>query len=243
MQRLPCALMLFAAVVLVPAGSNMGQVAVALDYLAARAQDKQNAAPARRFGIGREASPEEIAGWDIDIRPDGEGLPPGKGTVKDGEALFTQRCAGCHGEFGEGVGRWPALSGGAGTLTGDRPVKTVGLYWPYASTVLDYVRRAQPFGNPQSLTNDELYAVVAFLLFLNDIVDQDFALTKESFRNIRMPNAQGFYDDDRETAEQAFWNPEPCMTNCKADVKITGRARTLDATPPADNRQRGIDQP
>ena len=123
MPRLLCALMLLAAVVLVPAGSNMAQVAVAPDDLAARAQGKQNGAASRRLGIGREAMPEEIAGWDTDIRPDGEGLPTGKGTVKDGEALFTQRCAGCHGEFGEGVGRWPALSGGAGTLTGDRPVK------------------------------------------------------------------------------------------------------------------------
>lgn len=214
----------------------MGQVPIGPDDPTPRAQDRQNAASSRRFDIGREASPEEIAGWDIDIRPDGAGLPAGKGTVKDGEALFTQRCAGCHGEFGEGVGRWPALAGGTGTLTGDRPVKTIGLYWPYASTILDYVRRAQPFGHPQSLSNDELYAVVAFLLFLNDIVDQDFELKKETFRNIRMPNAQGFYDDDRETAEQTFWNPRPCMTDCKADVKITGRARVLDATPQNDDR-------
>jgi cytochrome c len=141
------------------------------------------------------------------------------------------------------VGRWPVLAGGAGTLTGDRPVKTIGLFWPYASTILDYVRRAQPFGNPQSLSNDELYAVIAFLLFLNDIVDQNFELNKETFRTIRMPNAQGFYDDDRETAERAFWNPSPCMTNCKADVKITGRARARDATPADDSRQRGVDQP
>jgi cytochrome c len=227
--------MLLVAVVLVPAGSNMAQVAVAP---AAQAQGKPNVAASRHLGIGREARPEEIAGWDIDIRPDGEGLPRGRGTVKDGEILFSQQCAGCHGEFGEGVGRWPALSGGAGTLTGDRPVKTIGTYWPYVSTILDYVRRAQPFGNAQSLSNDDIYAVVAFILFLNDIVDQDFELTKESFRNIRMPNVQGFHDDDRDTAEKAFWNATPCMTDCKADVKITNRARALDATPAADNRQR-----
>ena len=243
MPKLLYAPMLLAAVILVPAGSNMGQVAVVPDYLTARAQGKQSTASLRHFGIGREARPEEITGWDIDVRPDGAGLPPGKGSVRDGEALFTQYCASCHGEFGEGVGRWPALAGGAGLLTGDRPVKTIGLYWPYASTIIDYVRRAQPFGNPQSLSNDELYAVTAFLLFLNDIIDQDFELSKETFRNIRMPNAQGFHDDDRETAEQAFWDPKPCMTNCKADVKITGRAQALDATPANDDRQRGVDQP
>ncbi len=104
------------------------------------------------LGIGREAKPEEIAGWDIDIRPDGQGLPPGKGTVKQGEALYMQQCAACHGEFGESAGRWPILAGGAGTLASHDPVKSIGSYWPYASTVIDYIRRAMPFGNAQSLT-------------------------------------------------------------------------------------------
>jgi S-disulfanyl-L-cysteine oxidoreductase SoxD len=241
MPKLPCAHMLLAALVVVPAGSSMIQVAVTPDYLAARAQGKQDMAASRRLYIGREAKPEEIAGWDIDIRPDGSGLPTGKGAVKDGEVLFTQRCAGCHGDFGEGVGRWPALAGGAGTLTSDRPVRTIGSYWPYASTILDYVRRAQPFGNAQSLSNDELYAVTAYLLFLNDIVDQNFELTRESFRSVRMPNAQGFHDDDREATERAFWNPTPCMTNCKAGVKIISRARDLDATPAVDSRRNRVD--
>ena len=117
--------------------------------------------PAKRLGIGREATPEEIAGWDIDIRPDGQGLPPGKGTVKQGEAIYMEQCAACHGEFGESAGRWPILTGGAGTLASHDPVKSIGSYWPYASTVMDYIRRAMPFGNAQSLTNDELYAVTA----------------------------------------------------------------------------------
>jgi cytochrome c len=236
-----CCAPLLAAAIFVLAALTMSGVAVAQDSFGSETQPGHNAATPKRLGIGREAKPEEIAGWNIDVRPDGEGLPAGKGTVKDGEVLFTQRCAGCHGEFGEGVGRWPALAGGAGMLTGDRPVKTIGSYWPYASTIFDYVRRAQPFGDAQSLSNDELYAVVAYLLFLNDIVDQDFELTKESFRGIRMPNEQGLHDDDRETAERAFWRPIPCMTNCKADVTITGRARALDATPAADNRQRRVD--
>ena len=118
----------------------------------------------KHLGIGREAKPDEIAGWDIDIRPDGQGLPPGKGTVKQGEAIYMQQCAACHGEFGESAGRWPILSGGDGTLASDDPVKSIGSYWPYASTVMDYIRRAMPFGNAQSLSNDELYAVTAYVL-------------------------------------------------------------------------------
>ena len=95
----------------------------------------------KRLGIGREAKAEEIAGWDIDVRPDGQGLPPGKGTVKQGEPLYMERCAACHGEFGESAGRWPILMGGAGTLASSDPVKSIGSYWPYASTVIDYIRR------------------------------------------------------------------------------------------------------
>jgi mono/diheme cytochrome c family protein len=233
MLRLLCALVLLpiAALVSVGLGLDTVPVAAAQKSLAPGPQDSRQSPVSMRLGIGREAKAEEIAGWDIDIRPDGEGLLAGRGTVKDGEAIFGQRCAGCHGEFGEGVGRWPALAGGAGTLTDDRPLKTIGSYWPYASTIIDYIRRAQPFGNAQSLRTDELYAVVAYLLFLNDIVDQNFVLTQETFRKIRMPNEQGFHDDDRETVERAFWNPNPCMTNCKSDVTITARARALDATP------------
>jgi cytochrome c len=225
------ALLLLAGLALVPAGLNIIRIAAAQVVFAPEARDGHNAATSRRLGIGREAKAEEIAGWDIDIRPDGDGLPAAKGTVKDGEALFTQRCAGCHGEFGEGTGRWPLLSGGAGMLTGERPVKTIGSYWPYASTVIDYVRRAQPFGDAQSLSNEELYAVVAYVLYLNDLVNKDFVLDRDTFRSVKMPNEKGFIDDDRETTEKAFWNSKPCMTNCKAEVKITGRARGIDATP------------
>ena len=138
------------------------------------------ACAAQRLGIGRQATAEEIAGWDIDIRPDGQGLPAGKGTVKQGEPLYMERCAACHGEFGESAGRWPILMGGAGTLAGSDPVKSIGSYWPYASTVMDYIRRSMPFGNAQSLTNDELYAVTAYVLYLNDVIkDEDFELNDE----------------------------------------------------------------
>ncbi|MCA3653445.1 MAG: cytochrome c [Methylobacterium sp.] len=188
-------------------------------------------AQAGKTGLGRAALPAEIEAWDIDIRADGKGLPPGKGSVKDGETLFIERCAACHGEFAEGVGRWPVLAGGQGTMKDDRPEKTIGSFWPDLSTAFDYIRRAMPYGNAQSLTADETYAIVAFLLNMNNIVNDDFVLGRENFLSVRMPNATAFYDDDREQAERHFWNRPPCMTNCKPDTKITGRAAVLDVTP------------
>ncbi len=190
------------------------------------------AAPAR-LDIGRAATPEEIAGWDIDIRPDGHGLPVGKGTVSDGEPLYVERCAACHGEFGESAGRWPILSGGEGSLATHDPVKSVGSYWPYASTLIDYTRRAMPFGAAQTLTNDELYAITAYVLYLNDIIKtEDFELSDKNFRTIRLPNEANFFDDDRETAEQHFWQKNPCMSNCASGKpEVIGRARAIDVTP------------
>jgi len=191
----------------------------------------------RKLDIGRAATPAEIAGWDIDVRPDGQGLPSGKGSVKDGEQVYMMRCAACHGEFGESAGRWPQVAGGQGSLKSTDPVKTVGSYFAHLSTVIDYVRRAMPFGDAQSLANDEVYAVVAYMLFLNDIVDENFVLSKGTFAKVKMPNAGGFYDDDREDSEKAFWGT-PCMTDCKADVRITGRARVIDVTPDDKARPR-----
>ena len=200
---------------------------------APKAKRPAHAEAAKHLGIGREAKPNEIAGWDIDIRPDGVGLPPGKGTVKQGEAIYMQQCAACHGEFGESAGRWPILSGGDGTLASNDPVKSIGSYWPYASTVMDYIRRAMPFGNAQSLSNDELYAVTAYVLYLNDVIkDENFELNQTTFKSVRLPNGPNFRDDDRETSERAFWRKSPCMTNCLPEpAKITGRARVLDVTP------------
>jgi cytochrome c len=185
------------------------------------------------YGVGRVAKPEEIAGWDIAIRPDGKGLPPGKGTVHQGEAIFNERCAACHGEFGESAGRWPMLAGGMGSLASDDPIRTIGSYWPYASTVMDYIRRAMPFGNAQSLTNDELYAVTAYVLFLNDVIkDEGFELSRQNFTSIRLPNEPHFIDDDREVAEKEFWKSEPCMKDCvPGAARIIGHARVLDVTP------------
>jgi cytochrome c len=187
---------------------------------------------AQKLGIGREAKSEEISAWDIDIRPDGRGLPPGRGTVADGEKLFLEQCATCHGEFGEGRDRWPPLAGGLGTLRADRPDKTIGSFWPSLSTLFDYIRRAMPFGNSQSLSNDDLYALTAYLLYANEVIkDADFELNDKNFTSIKLPNEGGFYDDDRETTEKVFWGRNPCMKNCKSSVGIVGRARVLDVTP------------
>lgn len=193
----------------------------------------QAAAPARKpAGLGRPALPQEIAAWDIDVRPDGQGLPAGRGSVKQGETIFIEQCAVCHGDFGEGAGRWPVLAGGAGSLKSESPEKTIGSFWPHASTVWDYVYRSMPFGNGQSLTHDETYAVTAYLLHLNDLVKEDFELSKENFAKVKLPNAANFYDDDRETTEKAFWRKDPCMSNCKPEpARVTGRARMLDVTP------------
>ena len=195
------------------------------------------AAPASpaKLNLGRQATPEEIAGWDIAIRPDGHNLPIGKGTVKQGEPLYVERCAACHGEFGESAGRWPILSGGNGSLATHDPVKSIGSYWPYASTLIDYIRRAMPFGSAQSLTNDELYAITAYVLFLNDVIKtEDFELSDKNFRTIKLPNEPNFFDDDREISEKSFWRKNPCMTNCApGDAKVVGRARAIDVTPDA----------
>jgi mono/diheme cytochrome c family protein len=191
----------------------------------------------RHYGIGQPAAAEQIAGWDIDVRPDGQGAPPGQGSVKAGEKIYLEKCAACHGEFGESAGRWPQLAQGKGTLATNDPVKTVGSYYPYLSSVFDYIRRAMPFGDAQSLSNDELYAVTAFVLNLNDIVDDNFVLSKQTWQKVKMPNQNGFFDDDRQKAEKSFW-AKPCMKDCGPPVKITGRARAVDVTPEDEKSQR-----
>jgi S-disulfanyl-L-cysteine oxidoreductase SoxD len=186
-----------------------------------------------KMGLGRPALPEEISAWDIDVRADGTGAPPGRGTVKQGEEIYLARCASCHGEFGQGAGRWPALAGGQGSLKADRPSKTIGSFWPAAAPLYDYTRRTMPWGNARSLSADETYAVVAFLLNLNDIVPDDFELNDKNLASIKMPNATGFFADDRETSEKTFWSRNPCMKNCRDVPKITGRAADTNVTPDA----------
>ncbi len=187
---------------------------------------------AEPLGIGREALPEEIAAWDVAVLPDGQGLREGSGDVETGDELFYEHCASCHGDFAEGLDSWPSLAGGAGSLNDPRPVKTIGSYWPYLSTVYDYVHRSMPFGNAQILTADETYAITAFLLYSNGMVEDDFVLTHENFADITMPNADGFYVDDRPETEYVQFSVEPCMADCIPGApEITKRAAELKVTP------------
>ena len=149
------------------------------------------ASPVLAYDFGRPAAPDEIALWDIDVRPDGKGLPAGSGTVAQGRQVFADNCAACHGDNGVG-GIKDRLVGGQGTLASDTPVKTVGSYWPYATTLFDYIHRAMPYQAPGSLSNDDTYAVAAYILNLNGIVPADAKLDRQSLPNIKMPNRDGF---------------------------------------------------
>jgi S-disulfanyl-L-cysteine oxidoreductase SoxD len=143
------------------------------------------------YAIGRTATPEEIAGWDIDVSPVGAGLPPGHGGVAQGHAIYEEKCAACHGAHGEGK-PMDRLAGGFGTVFDVRSQRTVGSFWPYATTLFDYVRRAMPFDAPQSLAPDQIYAVCAYVLNLNGLVPQDAVLDAKTLPNIEMPNRSHF---------------------------------------------------
>ena len=173
------------------------------------------------YGYGSPASKEQIAGWDIDIRPDGLGLPEGSGSVEDGEYLYEDKCVHCHGTFGEGEGRYPILAGGQGSLTETRPTKTVGSYWPYTSTLFDYIYRAMPFTQPESLSPDETYAITAYVLYLNDLVEDDFVLSRENLAGVHLPNEGNFVPDPRPDVANVR-----CMENCRdpEGIKILSEA-------------------
>lgn len=188
-------------------------------------------AMAEKLGLGRPALPEEVAAWDVAVLPDGTGLPEGSGDVFTGDEVFAEKCASCHGDFAEGIDNWPVLAGGQGSLTARRPVKTIGSYWPYLSTVWDYIHRSMPFGAAQTVTADETYAITAFLLYSNGLVEDDFVLSKENFTEIVLPNADGFRPDDRAEAEYPLFRAEPCMADCAGEVKVTARAIELNVTP------------
>jgi mono/diheme cytochrome c family protein len=141
--------------------------------------------------LGRPATPAEVAGWDISIPPDGTGLPPGSGTSGQGAVVYAQKCQACHGEKGAGQPN-DRLVGGQGTLASTNPVRTIGSYWPYATTVFDYVRRAMPYTQSQSLTNDEVYAVTAYLLHLNGIIGAQDVMNAQTLPQVQMPNRANF---------------------------------------------------
>jgi len=157
---------------------------------------------AERYKLGQPISPHELAGWDIDVRPDGAGLPQGRGSVEQGREVYANTCAVCHGDKGEGrkvegaVSGFDRLVGGFGTLDRPVPVLTVGSFWPYATTLFDYIRRAMPFQAPQSLTADEVYAVSAYVLHMNNIVPEETTLDAHSLPKVKMPNRTGFIQDD-----------------------------------------------
>jgi len=194
---------------------------------------------AEKMGLGRAALPEEIAAWDQEISPDGTGLPKGSGDAIVGEEVFADQCASCHGDFAEGIDNWPKLAGGADTLDHEDPLKTVGSYWPHLTTAFDYVKRSMPFGAAGTLSDDEVYAIVAYILYSNDLIEDDFVLSDQNLAQFELPNAGGFILDDRAETEYAAWSGEPCMVDCKADVKVTMRAMVLDVTP----EEEGADEP
>jgi cytochrome c len=148
------------------------------------------------YGLGRAATDEEIRAWNIDVSPTGEGLPPGQGTVKQGAQVFATKCAMCHGPTGT-EGPKDKLVGGQNTLKAAKPIKTVGSYWPYATTLYDFINRAMPFSAPGSLNPDEIYSVIAWLLFQNGIVKDDAVIDARTLPQVQMPNRNGFIPDPR----------------------------------------------
>ena len=143
-------------------------------------------------GLGRSITAEELARYDISIAPDGVGLPPGAGSAAQGQAVYVAKCLACHGAEGAGKPN-DQLVGGVGSLKVDLPaIKTVGSYWPYATTLFDYVRRAMPFNAPKSLTSDEVYGLTAYILHLNGVIDDNVVIDAHSLPTIQMPNRNGF---------------------------------------------------
>ncbi|BDE06178.1 hypothetical protein WPS_14540 [Vulcanimicrobium alpinum] len=186
----------------------------------------------QRYGFGKPVTQSHIAPWDIDVNGlTGEGLPPGSGSVAQGAKIWEAKCSSCHGTFGEGAGKYPVIAGGKGTLKDERPEKTVGSYWPYAPTLFDYIKRAMPFRQPQSLSNDEVYALTAYVLNVNDIVPSSAVLDAKSLAAVKMPNRDGFIKAEWDTKNVA------CMSSCKPAAKVTSDLVSLHVTP--DEREVG----
>ena len=153
-------------------------------------------AQAPKYAVGRTPTPEEVKAWDISVAPDGTGLPEGSGTAAQGKDVYASKCAKCHGGQGQGGDDAP-LVGGQGTLRNPKPLKTVGSYWPYATTLFDYVNRAMPFKQPGTLTPNQVYAVVAQVLFLNGIIAENAVMDAKTLPQVKMPNRDGFVRDPR----------------------------------------------
>ncbi len=154
------------------------------------------------YGVGRPPTAEEVRAWDLTIRPDGQGLPPGRGTAALGKPIYAERCAACHGETGEDP-KYSRLVGGHGTLATDKPIRTIGSFWQYAPTLWSYIRRAQPYDNPGSLTPDQVYAVTAYLLHRNGIIGEQDVMDATTLPRVQMLNRDGFVSDPRPDVGQA----------------------------------------
>ncbi len=152
---------------------------------------------AGRYGLGRPAAAADFTKHEYLVDPNGTGLPKGHGTAQEGRTIYSQSCAACHGLHGEGTNEYPPLVDGRATLKSDKPLPTVGSYWPYATTVWDYINRAMPYPNPGTLKPDEIYAVTAYLLAMNGIVPENFELNERTLPQVKMPNRGGFIPDPR----------------------------------------------
>lgn len=181
------------------------------------------AAGVKNYHLGRVATPAEIAGWNIDVRPDGTGLPDAKGTVAQGEKVFDANCAVCHGAFGDS-NKYMALVGGVGSLGTEAPVSTVGSKLNYATTLYDYTNRAMPFPHSKTLTASEVYAVSAYVLNLNGIVPDDFVADRETLPKVKMPNRDGFvrFPGLSHVRGKPDTHNTACMKDCPGSTKITG---------------------
>ena len=149
-----------------------------------------------KYGVGRTPTPDEVRQWNISVSPDGKGLPAGRGTAAEGKEMFANRCSRCHGTKGEGK-ESVALAGGHGTLKSPKPLRTIGSYWPYATTIFDYVSRAMPFDKPGTLGANQVYALTAHILWLNGLVQENDVIDARTLPKIKMPNRDGFVKDPR----------------------------------------------
>jgi S-disulfanyl-L-cysteine oxidoreductase SoxD len=174
--------------------STRGALAVllTLGHLGSWAHAQQSG----KHGVGRTPTAEEMQAWDISIAPDGKGLPPGRGTAAEGKKVYDLRCGECHGDKAQGAEQ-AALVGGKGSLNTPKPLKTVASYWPYATTLWDYTNRAMPYDTPRVLTNDQVYAVVAYILYLGEIIGENDVMDAQTLPQVKMPNRDGFVKDPR----------------------------------------------
>jgi len=174
-----------------------------------------------KYALGETPTAQQIAGWNIDASaPDGSSLPPGSGSVSDGKQVYEENCVGCHGPNGEGP--MFQLAGGRGSLATGHPAQTVGSYWPYATTLWDYINRAMPLSSPHVLSHDQVYAVAAYVLYLNHIVPKDAIMNASSLAKVKMPNVENFITGD----------PRPdvkntaCMERCPAPLSGSSKNET-----------------